>query len=204
MPVRFPGLWKGEPPDELAWDLSESDRWPAELWEAFYVILWTAIKKRNPRWATRFRSAWLAEVLRPSFAVNNIHQFLDRAARFRGVTKGPRKGSRRVRRVLLLMLYQRFMRLLRRKRTGRSRYARETLATLEVSWERATEDLEPPPKQPFPRDRLQKDLTQNQPPAQIARVLLAGWFGVTPDTISVYIKRFRKEIPKQARVLTGL
>jgi hypothetical protein len=204
LPVRFPGFWTAEPPDEFAWDLSEHDYWPAELWEVFYVTLWRAIAQRHPGWATRFRAAWLAEVLRPSFAARNVPQFLDRTARFRGVRKGPRKGSRRVPRGLLLKLYPRFLRILTGKRTRRSGYASDTLRTIEGRWERAAEDLEPPPKQPFPRERLQKDLAQNEPPAHIARVLLAAWFGVTPDTIRVYIKRFRKAIPKHLRVLAGL
>jgi hypothetical protein len=202
LPIRFSALWKDEALDQSVWGGNLEDLWPAELWEVHCALLWMAIKKSDARWAARFRSALLSEVILPSLKTRNIGDLLHRAKSFRGVTKGPRKGSTRVPRNLFLLLHKRFVNILRSSRHGKHGYKDGTLSALERAWRQGERFGNP--KEPFPAERLSKDVTQNQPPGHIARLLLAKWFQVKPTTVAVYLKRFRRGIPKRILRLTGL
>jgi hypothetical protein len=191
--VPFSAPWHGAPKDEFS---MMAHRWPVELFEAFYGVLWKAVAKRDPKWARRFHSALMEQVMG---APGSVEEIVERLAAFDVAQKAGRpKGSGDViASAPLLRLYDPLLDRVQMCRQGRKAYAPQALAALQRFWTlwRRQPGLPPPRVHAFPTETVKAALDQGDSPRDLTSCMVAAWFGVRePANIPKYVQRARRAL----------
>ena len=71
-------------------------------------------------------------------------------------------------------------------------------------WWKEWRDVEDFPVRYFPKVQIQRELDDKKPPDEIADVLLAHAFGVSPDSVRAHLKKALRRIPPDIKVMVGL
>ncbi len=198
LPVRFPVLWNDEPLDRTFL----TNLRPTELWEALFATLWRLVKQKDQQWAKRLG---LEIRYRMQKAGKYPGGLVEDLLTFKGIRTGRPRGSGSIARVgnSLPMVHMLLSSRLRPYRTRERRYMPATLTVLEDWWEE-WRDIIGFPVRDFPQDEIQDELDANTAPADMADMVLAHAFRVTPDSVRAQIKKALRRIPESTKAWLGL
>jgi len=198
LPVRFPALWNDAASDRTF----VTNLHPTELWEALFATLWRLVKQKDHRWAKRIEPEIEYRVLK---AGKNPGGLVEDLLTLKRIRTGRPRGSGSIARVgnKLPVLHMLLSSHLRRCRTRERRYTPVTLTNLENWWEE-WRDIIGFPVRDFPQAEIQGELDAKSAPADIADIMLARAFRVTPDSVRARIKKALRRIPESAKAALGL
>lgn len=198
LPVRFPALWTDEPLDRAF----VSNLRPAELWEVLFATLWRLAKQKNRQWTKRMESEIDYRLFK---ARGNTGGLVENLLALKRVPTGRPPGSGGIARLgnSLPHLRSFLSSEIGQGRTRERGYTPSTMTALE-DWWGEWRDVEDLPVRHFPKAQIQRELAAKRPPAEIADVLLAHAFGVSPDSVRAHLKKALRRIPPEIKAMTGL
>ncbi len=198
LPVRFPALWNDEPlGKEFLHNLH-----PAEWWEALFATLWRLVKQKDHRWAKRVQPEIEYRLIK---AGKHPAGLIPDLLTLKRVPTGRPIGSGSIARVgnKLPMRHKQLSSRLRSCRTRDRRYTPATLMELEEWWDESRDSIGFLVRD-FPRAEIQSELDAKSAPADIADMILALAFGVTPDAVRAQTKKALRRIPERIKRMLGL
>ena len=198
LPVRFPALWTGE---ALGGTFLSNLR-PAELWEALFATLWPLAKQKDQKWTKRMEYEIDYRLFK---ARKNAGDLVEDLLALKHVPTGRPPGSGGIARLgnSLPHLHSLLSSEIRQGRTRARGYTPTTMISLEDWWEESR-DVEDFPVRDFPKARIQHELDDKKPPAEIADVVLAHAFGLSPDSVRAYLKKVLRRMPAEIKAMLGL
>jgi hypothetical protein len=197
LPVRFPALWADETLDHRLL----SNLRPAELWEALFATLWRLTKQKDQKWTKRVEHEIDYRLFKTRMNAGLVGDLLA----LKRVPTGRPPGSGGI--ASLGNSLPQLRRILASEiglgRTRERGYAPITMTYLEDWWEE-WRDVKDFPIRHFPKEEIQRELDAKTPPAEVADVLLAHAFGVSPDSVRAHLKKALRRIPVEVKALLGL
>jgi hypothetical protein len=198
LPVRFPALWADEPLN----DTFLSNLRPVELWEVLFATLWRLAKQKDQKWTKRIEY----EIdYRLFTARKNTKGLVGDLLALKRVPTGRPPGSGGIASLgnSLPQLRDRLLFAIGQGRTRERGYRPIAMASLEDWWEE-WRDVKDFPIRHFPKAEIQRELDAKNSPAEIADLLLAHAFGVSPDSVRAHLKKALRRIPVEVKALLGL
>ncbi len=198
LPVRFPALWNDEPLDRTF----VTNLRPTELWEAVFATLWRLAKQKDPSWTKRIEYEIDYRLFKAS---RNPEHLIAELLSFKRVPTGRPRGAGGIARLGngLPMRHKLLTSEIRRGRTRERGYTPMTMTALEDWWEEHR-DIDHFPIRDFPKAKIQLELAYTRPPTEIADIVLAEAFGVSPHSVRAYLKKALRRIPEDIKAMLGL
>jgi len=167
-----------------------------------FATLWRLAKQKDPKWTKRMEYEIDYRLFK---AKKNTEGLAEDLLALKRVPTGRPPGSGGIARLgnSLPQLRDRLLFAIGQNRTRERSYMPIAMASLEDWWEE-WRDVKDFPIRHFPKAEIQRELDAKKPPADVADVLLAHAFGVSPDSVRAHLKKALRRIPAEIKALLGL